>query len=181
MNPASYSEILRILVVEFLTYPNDLVIEESQGTSSVLVCMHGNLADHPKIIGKHGQNIHALQTIMAYAGLKRGIKVRLSLIPPVKGQEEKPLPSFVDLEWREKKKDDWLKKTLEFVCDQVLSDKVEVVIESKPLASNIHIKFKENHKTKNLPAEFDSALMVLLRAIGMAKGRLINFHGTKNT
>lgn len=175
MNCPTFQHVLKTIASQFVRYPNDLIVEEDEGSNSVLLTIHGNLADHPKLVGKHGQNIQSLQTIMAFVGAKRGKMVRVSLLSAKTGKEEKPLAPFVDTEWKAKKKDEGIKELIKFVCDEVLTGDYQIEIDSRALVTNVHIN------NAVLQPEFESALIILLRAIGRAKGRSLNFRGPTHT
>lgn len=75
------SELVRIIIVEYIDNPELLIVEEEDGESTVLIRVNSSdKTDTGKIIGKMGKNIDALRRIINVVASKREVRVNLHIV-----------------------------------------------------------------------------------------------------
>jgi len=65
-------ELLTSLVVEFVEFPDEVEITESEVGTQILLSIKAHSRDLGKIVGKDGSTIHSLRKIAKIIGAKRG-------------------------------------------------------------------------------------------------------------
>ncbi|MEJ2054824.1 MAG: KH domain-containing protein [Calditrichaceae bacterium] len=73
-------EILERLVKAIVDKPEDIKINELNGQSVFIFELRVGSGDLGKLIGKHGQNIQAIRTILNSASAKIGKRVRIEIL-----------------------------------------------------------------------------------------------------
>jgi len=68
------------ILAEIVEFPDELDIRSEDGNNSAYITIRANKVDVGKIVGKKGQTIHALRTLVRTAANKNGIRVNLVVI-----------------------------------------------------------------------------------------------------
>jgi uncharacterized protein len=74
------SEFLTGMVSELLDFPADLVVNEREDDLGILVTLRVNKEDMRTIIGRDGQTISSLRTVLRVYGGKKSQRVNLKLL-----------------------------------------------------------------------------------------------------
>lgn len=82
---AKDQEFLEYVVKSLVNHPEDVQVERSVDEMGVLLTLRVNSADMGQIIGKQGQTIKAIRTLLKIVGLKNRARVNLKLAEPVGG------------------------------------------------------------------------------------------------
>ena len=67
----SFCELLKVIMYEYIEFPEELEITEENGENSVLIKIKTCKSDTAKIIGKKGRNINSLRTLFKSVAAKR--------------------------------------------------------------------------------------------------------------
>ncbi|MCX7845703.1 MAG: KH domain-containing protein [Dictyoglomaceae bacterium] len=73
-------ELLEYIIKAIVQHPEDVEVREVEGTKSVILEVKVAPEDRGRVIGKQGQTVKALQTIIRVAGLKKGKKVVIEVL-----------------------------------------------------------------------------------------------------
>jgi|UniRef100_A0A7C3MHR9 predicted RNA-binding protein YlqC (UPF0109 family) len=73
-------ELLEYIVKAIVQKPEEVEVREVEGTKSVILEVKVAPEDRGRVIGKQGQTVKALQTIIRVAGLKKGKKVVIEVL-----------------------------------------------------------------------------------------------------
>ena len=77
----SLSEITRVVLSEFVSYPEEFKIEETTGNSSVIIGISSpQKEDISQIIGKNGQTITSLKKILERIAHKRQVRCTVYVV-----------------------------------------------------------------------------------------------------
>lgn len=75
-------EFLRFVLGSLVEFPEDVVIKKTETPSSVSFLVAARPSDIPKIIGKSGNTIRALRTLLSASADKRNLTAKLEIIEP---------------------------------------------------------------------------------------------------
>lgn len=72
-------EFLQYVIGKLAEYPDDIIITKTEKSGSVTfhVCLHKS--DVGRVIGRGGQTVQALRSLLQAAGQKKGIRVYLDI------------------------------------------------------------------------------------------------------
>lgn len=73
-------ELLEFIIKAIVQHPEEVEVREVEGTKSVILEVKVAPEDRGRVIGKQGQTVKALQTIIRVAGLKKGKKVVIEVL-----------------------------------------------------------------------------------------------------
>lgn len=73
-------ELLEYIIKAIVQKPEEVEVREVKGTKSVILEVKVAPEDRGRVIGKQGQTVKALQTIVRVAGLKKGKKVVIEVL-----------------------------------------------------------------------------------------------------
>ncbi|MFN3698649.1 MAG: KH domain-containing protein [Dictyoglomus sp.] len=73
-------ELLEYIIKAIVQKPEEVEVREVEGTKSVILEVKVAPEDRGRVIGKQGQTVKALQTIIRVAGLKKGKKVVIEVL-----------------------------------------------------------------------------------------------------
>lgn len=73
-------ELLEYIIKAIVQKPEEVEVREVEGTNSVILEVKVAPEDRGRVIGKQGQTVKALQTIVRFAGLKKGKKVVIEVL-----------------------------------------------------------------------------------------------------
>jgi len=73
-------ELLRQMVAALVDYPEQIRVKEIRGENSIVYELQVGPGELGKVIGRQGQMVRSLRTIMTAAGMKLRKQVRLELI-----------------------------------------------------------------------------------------------------
>ncbi|ACI18902.1 MULTISPECIES: KH domain-containing protein [Dictyoglomus] len=73
-------ELLEYIIKAIVQKPEEVEVREVEGTKSVILEVKVAPEDRGRVIGKQGQTVKALQTIVRVAGLKKGKKVVIEVL-----------------------------------------------------------------------------------------------------
>ncbi|MGB9857869.1 MAG: KH domain-containing protein [Dictyoglomaceae bacterium] len=73
-------ELLEYIIKAIVQHPEEVEVREVEGTKSVILEVKVAPEDRGRVIGKQGQTVKALQTIIRVAGLKKGKKVVIEVL-----------------------------------------------------------------------------------------------------
>lgn len=73
-------ELLEYIIKTIVQHPEEVEVREVEGTKSVILEVRVAPEDRGRVIGKQGQTVKALQTIIRVAGLKKGKKVVIEVL-----------------------------------------------------------------------------------------------------
>ncbi|MCS7201259.1 MAG: KH domain-containing protein [Dictyoglomus sp.] len=73
-------ELLEYIIKAIVQHPEEVEVREVEGTKSVILEVKVAPEDRGRVIGKQGQTVKALQTIVRVAGLKKGKKVVIEVL-----------------------------------------------------------------------------------------------------
>ncbi len=73
-------ELLEYIIKAIVQHPEEVEVREVEGTKSVILEVRVAPEDRGRVIGKQGQTVKALQTIIRVAGLKKGKKVVIEVL-----------------------------------------------------------------------------------------------------
>ncbi len=76
-------EYLESLIKPLLTKPEALLIEETQDDRGTLLAVSITKPDMGRIIGKGGETINAVRTLVHTLGSTQGIRVSVKILEPV--------------------------------------------------------------------------------------------------
>ncbi len=80
MNGSTMKDVVRSILTEIVEDVDGLNIEEKVGNNSSAISIVTNRADTGKIIGKEGNTIKSLRSIIRAIGAKRNIRCNLYII-----------------------------------------------------------------------------------------------------
>jgi predicted RNA-binding protein YlqC (UPF0109 family) len=75
-------EFLRFALGSLVEFPEDLIIKKTETPSTVSFLVAARPSDIPKIIGKSGNTIRALRTLLSASAGKRNLTAKLEIIEP---------------------------------------------------------------------------------------------------
>lgn len=75
-------EFLRYVLGSLVEFPEDVVIKKKETPSTVKILVAARASDIPKIIGKSGNTIRALRTLLNASAEKRNMTATLEIIEP---------------------------------------------------------------------------------------------------
>lgn len=75
-------EFLRFALGSLVEFPEDLIIKKTETPSTVSFLVAARPSDIPKIIGKSGNTIRALRTLLSASAVKRNLTAKLEIIEP---------------------------------------------------------------------------------------------------
>ncbi len=75
-------EFLRFAIGSLVEFPENLIIKKTETPSSVSFLVSARPSDIPKIIGKSGNTIRALRTLLSASAGKRNLTAKLEIIEP---------------------------------------------------------------------------------------------------
>jgi hypothetical protein len=75
-------EFLRYVLGSLVEFPEDVVIKKTETSSAVRILVAARPSDMPKIIGKNGNTIRALRTLLNASAEKRNMTATLEIIEP---------------------------------------------------------------------------------------------------
>ena len=75
-------EFLRYALGPLVEFPEDVIIKKMETPSSVTILVSARPSDIPKIIGKNGNTVRALRTLLMASAEKRNLTVTLEIIEP---------------------------------------------------------------------------------------------------
>jgi len=73
-------ELLEYIIKAIVQKPEEVEVRGVEGTKSVILEVKVAPEDRGRVIGKQGQTVKALQTIVRVAGLKKGKKVVIEVL-----------------------------------------------------------------------------------------------------
>lgn len=73
-------DLLEYIIKAIVQKPEEVEVREVEGTKSVILEVKVAPEDRGRVIGKQGQTVKALQTIVRVAGLKKGKKVVIEVL-----------------------------------------------------------------------------------------------------
>lgn len=99
----SYVGLLKTILKELVSNPDGVKVEKTTDDLGVLLNVKVNDDDNGLIIGRQGQTIQAIRTIVSAVGKKCRARVNIKIdAPPVGevaiGQEKKPVSAIDDLD-----------------------------------------------------------------------------------
>jgi hypothetical protein len=75
-------EFLRYVLGSLVEFPEDVVIKKTETSSAVRILVAARPSDMSKIIGKNGNTIRALRTLLNASAEKRNMTATLEIIEP---------------------------------------------------------------------------------------------------
>ncbi len=75
-------EFVRYVVSNLVEHPDDLVIEKTIDDIGVLINLQAHKDDMGRIIGKNGQTIKSIRTLLRVIGKREEQKINLKIIEP---------------------------------------------------------------------------------------------------
>ena len=75
-------EFLRYVLGSLVEFPEDVIIKKMETSSDVKILVAARPSDIPKIIGKSGNTIRALRTLLNASADKRNMTATLEIIEP---------------------------------------------------------------------------------------------------
>ncbi|MFM8830364.1 MAG: KH domain-containing protein [Spartobacteria bacterium] len=75
-------EFLRYVLGSLVEFPEDVLIKKTETPSSITFLVAARPSDVPKIIGKSGNTIRALRTLLGASAAKRNMTAKLEIIEP---------------------------------------------------------------------------------------------------
>ena len=81
-------EFIEYIVKNLVDYPNEVRINEVNGTHSLIIELSVAKTDIGKVIGKKGKTIHAIRTLLMSVASRNGVRVSLEII-----EEKEPSPT----------------------------------------------------------------------------------------
>ena len=163
------SDLLRSLVVEFISYPKDLEIKPTRFNKIVSIAWRGNRADQGRMIGTNGDTFRPLASYMKLVGDRHGYDVELERVgEAVKGVFER-YPKFnARADWPRTRLLALLERAVRAACTH---DQVEITaadVGPERTAVQVNIALNENLSTQ---AILDSSMKHIFKVIGNANGR----------
>lgn len=76
----SASDFVRFLIGSLVQYPDDILIEQKEDELGTLITLKVNKSDMKVIIGRDGQTISSIRTILRVFGSKKEQRVNLKVI-----------------------------------------------------------------------------------------------------
>lgn len=80
-------EFIEYIVKNLVDYPDEVRINEVNGTHSLIIELSVAKTDIGKVIGKKGKTIHAIRTLLMSVASRNGLRVSLEII-----EEKTPAP-----------------------------------------------------------------------------------------
>lgn len=88
---------LEFIIKSIVTVPDDVKVEEKEEEGVTNYTVAVNTTDVGRIIGKEGKVIKAIRTIMRVIAIQRGVRVRVSVLSDIEGQNEAPTePTIIE-------------------------------------------------------------------------------------
>jgi hypothetical protein len=81
-------EFIEYIVKNLVDYPDEVRINEVNGTHSLIIELSVAKTDIGKVIGKKGKTIHAIRTLLMSVASRNGVRVSLEII-----EEKEPSPT----------------------------------------------------------------------------------------
>jgi predicted RNA-binding protein YlqC (UPF0109 family) len=75
-------EFLRFAIGSMVEYPESVVIKKTETSGRTVFYVAARPSDIPRIVGKGGNTIRALRTLLSASARKRNLSVSLELIEP---------------------------------------------------------------------------------------------------
>ena len=75
-------EFLRYALGLLVEFPEGVIIKKTETPSSVRILVSARPSDIPKIIGKNGNTVRALRTLLTASAEKRNLTMTLEIIEP---------------------------------------------------------------------------------------------------
>jgi len=85
-------EFVEYIVKAIVDHPEDVKTERKVDEMGVLIILKVNSEDIGKVIGKKGQTINSIRTVLRVLGMKNKARVNLKLEEPESSKPEKPAP-----------------------------------------------------------------------------------------
>jgi len=85
-------EFVEYIVKAIVDHPEDVKTERKVDEMGVLIILKVNSEDIGKVIGKKGQTINSIRTVLRVLGMKNKARVNLKLEEPEGSKPEKPAP-----------------------------------------------------------------------------------------
>lgn len=73
-------DLTKSILSEIVEFPAELDIRNETGNNSSYISIRANKSDIGKVVGRKGQTIHALRTVIRTVANKNGIRVNLIVI-----------------------------------------------------------------------------------------------------
>jgi len=73
-------EFLRYVIGQLIEFPDELVVTHHEESRKVTFYLNMRQTDVGKVIGKHGQTIAAIRSLLSASAAKHGQKVSLQII-----------------------------------------------------------------------------------------------------
>ncbi|MDD3773793.1 MAG: KH domain-containing protein [Patescibacteria group bacterium] len=83
-------EFVEYIVKSIVDHPEDVSTERVLDEMGVLITLKVNDEDLGKVIGKRGQTINSIRTVLRAMGMKSKARINLKLEEPNRPMEEKP-------------------------------------------------------------------------------------------
>lgn len=158
----NYEQVLRLLVSGFLCFPQNLKITSRVTPRTVLLAMRAHASDKPRLIGKGGKNIWAINTLMDAAANSQGKSARVSIDEDVTGNAV-PTQEFVaDPLWN---RDDILVDGLRSIGTAIFGEPIVNAI-SNGDRTTLVLYAPGSHKV-------EEALETIFKAWGRNMGRMV--------
>ena len=79
-------EFVAYIVKNLVDYPDKVVINEVEGTHTLIIELSVEKSDIGKIIGKKGKTINAIRTLLMSVASRNGLRVNLEILEDEQGQ-----------------------------------------------------------------------------------------------
>lgn len=76
-------DFIRYIMTNLVENPNDLVIEKSVDDIGVLINLQSHRNDMGRIIGKNGQTIKSIRTLLRVIGKREEERINLKILEPI--------------------------------------------------------------------------------------------------
>jgi len=83
-------EFVEYIVKSIVDYPEDVKTERVVDEMGVLITLKVNTEDLGKVIGKKGQTINSIRTVLRALGMKSKARINLKLEEPERPMQEAP-------------------------------------------------------------------------------------------
>ncbi|MCH9611462.1 MAG: hypothetical protein S4CHLAM81_09530 [Chlamydiales bacterium] len=80
-------EFVAYIVKNLVDHPDEVVINEVEGTHTLIIELSVEKSDIGKIIGKKGKTINAIRTLLMSVASRNGVRVNLEILEDEKNEE----------------------------------------------------------------------------------------------
>jgi predicted RNA-binding protein YlqC (UPF0109 family) len=169
--PPDLATIYRTYTALMVRHPQDLQVEQIVDPNVVQLRIRGHRADQGLLIGSNGQNVKAMQTILAQIAARRDQKVRIRILEPHIGEVGPNAPFEPNPHWTAKE-DELTAEYVSNLLGEITGFAQSVEVHSDSASDSTSIRWAG----KSDSSELEDALHTLFRAIGKTQGRLLSFH-----